>query len=70
MRFQERESTVCPYQQRVSLVLLPDFLWRLIDRGDADHSGVMISPKEQVTTQKYDMQFGTNVIGKCLSSSD
>ncbi len=66
MRSQERESTACPYQQRVSLVLLRR---RLIDRGDTEHSGVMMSPKEQVTVQKYDMQFGTNVIGKCLSPS-
>ncbi len=65
MRFQERESTPCPYQQCVSLVLLRR---RLIDRGDVDHSGVMMSPKEQLTAQKYDMQFGTNVIGKYLSS--
>jgi hypothetical protein len=28
------------------------------------HSGVMISPRDQVTAQKYDLQFGTNVIGK------
>ena len=27
----------------------------------------MSSPKEQLTAQKYDLQFGTNVIGKCLS---
>jgi hypothetical protein len=26
----------------------------------------MAPPKEQVTTQKYDLQFGTNVIGTCL----
>ena len=25
----------------------------------------MVSPKDQVTAQKYDLQFGTNVIGKC-----
>ena len=42
----------------------------LIDWGDIDHSGVMASPMEQVTTQKYDLQFGTNVIGKSLSFSD
>src|SRR6266404_242600 len=30
---------------------------------DADRSGVMLSPKEQVTAQQYDLQFGTNVIG-------
>ncbi|KAN0136172.1 NAD(P)-binding protein [Lactarius tabidus] len=29
-------------------------------------SGVMVSPKEQVTAQKYDLQFGTNVIGPWL----
>jgi hypothetical protein len=29
----------------------------------------MFPPKEQVTAQKYDFQFGTNVIGVCLSSS-
>ena len=29
----------------------------------------MIPPREQVTAQKYDLQFGTNVIGMCLSSS-
>ena len=26
-------------------------------------SGVMAPPKEQVTAQGYDLQFGTNVIG-------
>ncbi|KAH9028259.1 NAD(P)-binding protein [Lactarius hengduanensis] len=31
-----------------------------------NNAGVMMSPKEQVTTQKYDMQFGTNVIGHWL----
>ena len=35
----------------------------------ADRSGVMVSPKEQLTAQNYDLQFGTNVIGTCLSSS-
>jgi hypothetical protein len=47
--------------------LLPecvDCLRRLIDRGDTDHSGVMACPIEQITAQKYDLQFGTNVIGK------
>ena len=39
------------------------------DRPWCDHSGVMMSPKEQLTIQKYDMQFGTNVIGKWLSPS-
>ena len=42
----------------------------LIHLGNTVHSGVMVSPKEEVTAQKYDLQFGTNVIGKCLSSSD
>lgn len=28
-----------------------------------NNAGVMVTPKEQVTAQKYDMQFGTNVIG-------
>jgi hypothetical protein len=40
-----------------------DFRRSLIGRGGVDLSGVMISPKEQVTAQKYDLQFGTNVIG-------
>jgi retinol dehydrogenase-12 len=31
-----------------------------------NNAGVMISPKEQVTAQKYDLQFGTNVIGHWL----
>ncbi|KAH9169642.1 NAD(P)-binding protein [Lactarius sanguifluus] len=31
-----------------------------------NNAGVMVSPKEQVTAQKYDMQFGTNVIGHWL----
>ncbi|KAH9037556.1 NAD(P)-binding protein [Lactarius hengduanensis] len=31
-----------------------------------NNAGVMTSPKEQVTAQKYDMQFGTNVIGHWL----
>jgi hypothetical protein len=50
----------------VSLVRLLEgvgLIGRLINRGDADHSGVMASPMEQVTAQKYDLQFGTNVIG-------
>ncbi|KAH9037555.1 NAD(P)-binding protein [Lactarius hengduanensis] len=34
-----------------------------------NNAGVMVPPKDQVTTQKYDMQFGTNVIGNRLSSS-
>ena len=63
MRFQEREPTSCPYQQCVSAVICADPLWKLIGHGDADHSGVMVSPKDQVTVQNYDMQFGTNVIG-------
>ncbi|KAH9005390.1 NAD(P)-binding protein [Lactarius hatsudake] len=31
-----------------------------------NNAGVMMLPKEQVTAQKYDMQFGTNVIGHWL----
>ncbi|KAH9037558.1 NAD(P)-binding protein [Lactarius hengduanensis] len=31
-----------------------------------NNAGVMMLPKEQVTVQKYDMQFGTNVIGHWL----
>jgi len=31
-----------------------------------NNAGVMIPPKEQVTAQKYDLQFGTNVIGHWL----
>ncbi|KAI9437373.1 NAD(P)-binding protein [Lactarius psammicola] len=31
-----------------------------------NNAGVMMSPKEQVTAQKFDMQFGTNVIGHWL----
>ncbi|KAH9053024.1 NAD(P)-binding protein [Lactarius vividus] len=31
-----------------------------------NNAGVMVTPKEQVTAQKYDMQFGTNVIGHWL----
>ncbi|KAI9443883.1 NAD(P)-binding protein [Lactarius indigo] len=31
-----------------------------------NNAGVMIAPKEQVTAQKYDIQFGTNVIGHWL----
>ncbi len=37
------------------------------DRPWCDHSGVMMSPKEQLTIQKYDMQFGTNVTRKRAS---
>jgi hypothetical protein len=37
---------------------------RSIGRGNADHSGVMIPPREQATAQQYDLQFGTKVIGK------
>ena len=36
---------------------------------DTVPSGVMVTPKEQVTAQQYDMQFGTNVIGKVYFSS-
>lgn len=28
-----------------------------------DPSGVMYSPVERLTTQEYDLQFGTNVLG-------
>jgi hypothetical protein len=45
-------------------MLLPECLLRLIDRGDSDHSGVMACPIEQITAQNFDLQFGTNVIGK------
>ncbi|KAN0136159.1 hypothetical protein V8E53_006019 [Lactarius tabidus] len=31
-----------------------------------NNAGVMFPPKEQVTAQKYDFQFGTNVIGPWL----
>ncbi|KAN0132336.1 NAD-P-binding protein [Lactarius tabidus] len=31
-----------------------------------NNAGVMAPPKEQVTAQKYDLQFGTNVIGHWL----
>lgn len=31
-----------------------------------NNAGIMVPPKEQVTVQKYDMQFGTNVIGPWL----
>ncbi|KAH9025102.1 NAD(P)-binding protein [Lactarius pseudohatsudake] len=31
-----------------------------------NNAGVMMAPKEQITVQKYDMQFGTNVIGHWL----
>ena len=41
-----------------------DPLRKLIGRGDVDDSGVMVSPKDQLTAQNYDLQFGTNVIGK------
>lgn len=27
------------------------------------YSGVMVPPKDQVTVQGYDLQFGTNVLG-------
>ena len=39
-------------------------LRKLIGRDDVDYSGVMVSPKDQLTAQNYDLQFGTNVIGK------
>jgi hypothetical protein len=32
-----------------------------------DGSGVMIPPVEEITVQKYDIQFGTNVIGACVA---
>jgi len=31
-----------------------------------NNAGIMVPPKEQVTAQKYDLQFGTNVIGPWL----
>jgi len=31
-----------------------------------NNAGVMVSPREQVTAQQYDLQFGTNVIGPWL----
>ncbi|KAH9037554.1 NAD(P)-binding protein [Lactarius hengduanensis] len=31
-----------------------------------NNAGVMMAPKEQITAQKYDIQFGTNVIGHWL----
>lgn len=31
-----------------------------------ENSGVMIPPVEEVTVQKYDSQFGTNVMGACV----
>jgi hypothetical protein len=31
-----------------------------------DDSGVMVPPVEDVTAQKYDSQFGTNVVGACV----
>jgi NAD(P)-dependent dehydrogenase (short-subunit alcohol dehydrogenase family) len=31
-----------------------------------NNAGVMVTPKDEVTVQKYDMQFGTNVIGHWL----
>ena len=70
--FQERESTACPYQQRVSFSC--SFLGydnpfrRPSDVVTLEYSGVMVPSKDQVTAQQYDLQFGTNVIGK--SSSD
>lgn len=33
-------------------------------RGGVDNSGVMIPPVEEITVQKYDSQFGTNVVGE------
>ena len=44
----------------------PVLVFRLRRLIGSDLSGVMVSPKEQVTAQKYDLQFGTNVIGTCL----
>ena len=41
-----------------------DPLRKLIGCDDVDNSGVMVSPKDQLTAQNYDLQFGTNVIGK------
>ena len=35
--------------------------------GTRVNSGIMAPPKEKVTAQQYDLQFGTNVIGTCLS---
>ena len=32
-------------------------------------SGVMVPPIEQVTTQGYDLQFGTNVVGALPQNS-
>ena len=47
--------------------------WTRVTNGDGvDRSGVMIPPVEEITVQKYDMQFGTNVVGvcRCLPSSN
>jgi retinol dehydrogenase 12 len=35
-----------------------------IDGTETNCSGVMVTPIEETTVQKYDMQFGTNVIGR------
>ena len=37
------------------------------ETGTLVNSGIMAPPKEQVTAQQYDLQFGTNDIGTCLS---
>ena len=37
------------------------------ETGTLVNSGIMAPPKEQVTPQQYDLQFGTNDIGTCLS---
>ena len=40
--------------------------WFRETNGDGvDGSGVMVPPVEDITVQKYDMQFGTNVVGVC-----
>jgi hypothetical protein len=48
-------------------MLCAERLRKPIGRGDADHSGAMVSPRDQVTSQK--LQFGTNIICQCLSCS-
>ncbi|KAN0136166.1 hypothetical protein V8E53_006026 [Lactarius tabidus] len=47
-------------------MLCAERLRKPIRRGDADHSGAMVSPRDQVTSQK--LQFGTNIIFWCIRS--
>lgn len=40
-----------------------------IDYSNSEFRGVMVPPIDQLTTDGYDLQFGTNCLGRLLSIS-